>query len=300
MFPLALFERIVFYLPISKTTVINPVFIIGHWRSGTTYLHYLLSQDKSFYAPTNLDAFVPEVNILGGALAKKILHHRLPQTRPMDDVELHPDLPQEEEFAIANLSPYSFYHALTFPDHFRKLFNQFVLLRNSSEKKLLRWEKVYTTYLKKIQYKAGKKRLLLKNPVNTARIQTLLKLYPDAKFIYLHRDPTEVKHSTFRMFHALIKINTLQPFDTAQLKKDITTCYTEMMEVYENQRTILTPENLIELSYQDLLANPAHVVASIYSQFQWKGLEANQSNFERFIENQKDYKPHLYTETIVN
>ena len=296
--PLALAEKIFYSKRVKKVEVQNPVFIIGHWRSGTTFLHYLLAQDQSFYAPTNYDTFVPNANILGSWLVKRILGLRLPAKRPMDDVALHPDLPQEEEFAIANLSPYSFYHAWVFPHNFRKWFRQFVLLKGS-KKNRKNWTKVYRGYLKKIQYKAGSKTLLLKNPVNTGRIQSLLKLYPDAKFIYLHRNPTEVKLSTYRMFYSLMQINSLQSFDPEKLKKDIDTCYDELLQTYEEHRISVAPENLVEISYHDLLANPLEVVSAIYDQFQRTGFEVRKPDFEHFIESQKSYKPHLYTETVL-
>ena len=35
-----------------------PVFIIGHWRSGTTLMHELMAMDSRMAFPTNFDAFV--------------------------------------------------------------------------------------------------------------------------------------------------------------------------------------------------------------------------------------------------
>ena len=99
----------------------EPVFIIGHWRSGTTYLHYLLAKDKQFGYCSNTDAFVPGAILVGRWFFRKIIAWRLPPTRPMDDVKLNADSPQEEEFAMMLLSKYSRYHAFVFPSNLRSL-----------------------------------------------------------------------------------------------------------------------------------------------------------------------------------
>ena len=44
---------------IEATRVEAPVFILGHYRSGTTYLHELLSNDPGFASPNRFQAFNP-------------------------------------------------------------------------------------------------------------------------------------------------------------------------------------------------------------------------------------------------
>jgi hypothetical protein len=59
-----------------------------------------------------------------------------------------------------------------------------------------------TDHLSKVTYRHSKrgvvskdkpKPLLIKSPVHTARIPLLLRLFPKAKFIYMHRNPYEVR-----------------------------------------------------------------------------------------------------------
>ncbi|HDN51078.1 MAG TPA: sulfotransferase, partial [Thermoplasmatales archaeon] len=110
--PLALSERMKFDKHINATRLEpHPVFIIGHWRSGTTYLHNLMSQDPRYAYPTTFQTVVPAVFLRFEKWIKPIVEASLPPTRPEDNVPLGADLPQEEEYAMGNLCPYSFYNA---------------------------------------------------------------------------------------------------------------------------------------------------------------------------------------------
>jgi hypothetical protein len=82
-----------------------PVFIIGHWRSGTTFLHNLMSRDQAFCFPTISDALRP-YDFLPSPfepISRSILMRSLPAARPMDDLPLQPNLPQEDEIAMATM-----------------------------------------------------------------------------------------------------------------------------------------------------------------------------------------------------
>src|SRR5262249_32273555 len=106
-----------------------PIFIVGHWRSGTTYLHNLMSQDPTFEVPTILDAIRPYEffpSPLDG-ISRSILLHSVPATRPMDDVPIRPGLPQEEELALAAMAAPSFWNCLYFPREMSGIFAREVL-----------------------------------------------------------------------------------------------------------------------------------------------------------------------------
>ncbi|MGZ5497283.1 MAG: sulfotransferase, partial [Candidatus Aminicenantales bacterium] len=86
-----------------------PIFIIGTWRSGTTYLHNLMAQDGGLGFVSTLQAFCPDLCIEGAKVLKPIFKRLLPKKRPMDNMAMSLEYPQEEEYAMGNLSPYSFY-----------------------------------------------------------------------------------------------------------------------------------------------------------------------------------------------
>jgi hypothetical protein len=92
------------------------IFIIGHWRTGTTLLHELLTLDEGFTAPSTIECFAPALCLALGWLLRR-LKFFLPANRPMDNMLLGWDQPQEDEFALMNLGLGSPYEAMIFPNH---------------------------------------------------------------------------------------------------------------------------------------------------------------------------------------
>src|SRR3990167_1392276 len=87
-----------------------PVFILGHWRSGTTHLYNVMCKSGDW-------AFVPPVatglpwDLFGlGRAFRPLLEKALPEHHYIDNIPVTPDSPQEDEIAIANISDLSFYH----------------------------------------------------------------------------------------------------------------------------------------------------------------------------------------------
>ena len=77
----------------------DPVFILGHWRSGTTFMHNVFSCDKHFGYNTTYQTVFPHLMMWGQPFFKKNMSWLMPDKRPTDNMELAVDLPQEEEFA---------------------------------------------------------------------------------------------------------------------------------------------------------------------------------------------------------
>src|SRR5688500_4507216 len=87
-----------------------PLFILGHWRTGTTFLHGLLACDaEQFASPNSIQVCYPDTFLCREQAVRKQFAAFVPRTRPMDNVAMSPDAPQEDEFAlcVASLrSPY--------------------------------------------------------------------------------------------------------------------------------------------------------------------------------------------------
>ncbi|MFO0843900.1 MAG: sulfotransferase [Gemmataceae bacterium] len=93
-----------------------PLFIIGHWRTGTTLLHELLALDPRFTSPTTYQCFAPHHFLLTEPLAELCLRWMLPSHRPMDNMAVGWSRPQEDEFALAMLGQPSPYLTIAFPN----------------------------------------------------------------------------------------------------------------------------------------------------------------------------------------
>ena len=270
-----------------------PIFIIGHWRSGTTYLHNLLSQDPRFAYCTLFQTLANDMCVFN-KWTKWLFQFIIPKIRPMDYMNFSVDNPQEEEHAMARISPYSFYHQWCFPRRGRSFFEDYVLFRNLPKLKRKKWKETYLSVLQRASLAMDNKRLLLKNPVNTARIKLLLELFPDAKFIFIHRNPYNVFKSTRRLYERTLRITQLQHINQDEIDDNILYFYRNLIEKYLADRHEIPKNNLVELSYENLVSNPQENLHKIYDQLEIPGYNNAALGFEKYIAEQSQFITNSY------
>ena len=292
--PSRIIEKAIFDRQVEKLTVKPPIFIVGHWRSGTTYLHNLMTQDDNFGYVSSFQTWCPELFLGSKPIIQYILKSFLPKTRPMDNIELSGELPQEEEYALGNVSPYCFYHGLYFPRNMKNYFRQFVLFDNLSQEIQEKWCEAYLRILKKATYQMNCKRLIIKNPANTARIKTLLKMFPEAQFIHIYRNPYLVFLSTKNLYRTLLPVFSLQEIDEREIEENILLFYRETMHKFFAEKELIPKANLVEIKYEDFVTKPIDILARVYQhltlpEFIWK-----KAKFSRYVAAQSEYKNNQY------
>lgn len=270
-----------------------PVFILGHWRTGTTHLHNLLCQNPQFGFVTMLQAAFPR-SFMSTNVFKNLMKRILPRTRPMDNMKMGIFKAQEEEMALGNLFPYSFYNAFYFPLKMKEHYYKFIRFRSISDKILTQWKKVYYNLLQKTTLYMHGKRLILKNPANTARIRFLLDLFPDAKFIHIYRNPYVVYASTRNFYKKAIEGFMLQKISDNQIEENIFWLYQHMMRSYFNEKNLIPSENLVEVKFENLEHNPIQHLESIFTKLKLKNFESIKSKIRSYIESIKNYKKNKY------
>ena len=299
--PFVVYEKLRYRKRIKQTEIEKPpVFIIGHWRSGTTFLHTLMIKDQKFAYVSNLIAFMPSVFISGGRIFKHILKRLLPSKRRMDNVNLGIYEPQEEEYAMANLSSMSLYHGMAFPQNLRE-YSRYCSFEGLPKKKLAKWKKIFHRFLQKLTYYSNGKQLILKNPSNTFRIKLLLEMYPNAKFIHIYRNPFDVYLSTQKMYNEMFPYFFLQePYTDDEGQDFIIDLYEEMFIKYFEEKDLIPEGNLIEIKYEDFIQQPMEGLRSIYQNLNLEHFEESQQNFEAYLESVKGYKKnkHILDEKI--
>ena len=105
----------------------------------------------------------------------------------------------EETFGVLTISPYSIIHMIAFPENYKK-YIEGAFVSDLPVEELRKWERSYDYAVRKLTYIKKGKQLILKSPDNTARIRELWGMYPDARFINIHRDPYKTVRSTIHMF----------------------------------------------------------------------------------------------------
>ena len=272
-----------------------PVFVIGHWRSGTTHLHYLLSKDNQFSYLEAFQAFFFRVALVSKKTMKPILNRLMPRTRPQDNVVIDAGAPTEEEHPLTNLTHRSSMHSFFFPKN-QNYFKRYHLFE-TSEKSLSRWKKSYKRMLQEIAYYNGPERtLLLKNPHNTARIKVLKEMFPNAKFIFIHRNPFDVYKSTEHLYKKTIKSQFLQRFSDEEISESVISCYELVMKQYLDLKKFIPEDQLTEISFNDLSNSPLSELERIYKTLNMAGFEKIKPSFESYIQDQKNYKKNKFIE----
>ena len=175
--PLRVYESVRYGRTVKNTAIHpSPIFVIGHWRTGTTHLHNLMCKDRNLGYVTVFQAMASGCSIAGERLLKpgaaRIAGERHP-TREIDNIPLSMDNPEEQDLAIATMSPYSYLHLYTFPRRARYFYETYVTFFDRLPQRIINeWTEIYLTVMRKATLATGGKRLVIKNCADSARIPT--------------------------------------------------------------------------------------------------------------------------------
>lgn len=272
---------------------VAPVFIIGHWRSGTTHLHNIMAEDPQFGRVTLLQAGMPNDFLTLSRFALKRVAGQLPDKRLMDDVPVAATVPWEEEMALTSTGRMSFYHVSFFPRCMERIFNEAVMFDDGDPQLQAVWERQYLAFLRKVQFSEHGKPLLLKNPANTARITLLRKLFPGARFVHIRRNPYKVYASSIHLYLKAQEAWGLHKTDRESVASHILDSYPRLMNAYFKQRGELGDAELAEVRYRDLQDDPMGLMAGIYEQLDLPGFDTAAPRFAAYIESQRGYQKNV-------
>jgi hypothetical protein len=267
-----------------------PIFIIGHWRSGTTHLQNLMSRDPQFARVTLLQAAMPHEFLIVPASIKGRLGGMLPPTRLMDNVPVAADVPWEEELALTSVGRLSFYHVSFFPRCMGRIFDEAVLFEDGDTDLIDTWKRQYLHFLRKVQLVQPGRPLLLKNPANTARIVLLKEMFPGSRFVHIHRDPYRVFASSVHLYLKAQEAWGLHSTDRDSVARHILDSYPKLMNAFFVQREGLSDDELVEIGFRSLQEDPLATLGTIYDHLGIEGFDAAVPEFERYIDSQRDYK----------
>lgn len=291
--PFRLYERLFINPRIARVRVPDdPIFIIGHWRSGTTHLHNLLSQDKQMGYVTTYQGVFPDTMFtwLGKLIFKNFMSLLIPSTRKGDNVKLDPEFPQEEEFIPGMHIPFCFYYYWMFPRKIMEYYDRYVRLNGTSDKMMKAWSSEYLMLIKKALKNTGRTKYVSKNPTNTGRIPHLLKIFPHAKFIHIHRNPVEVYISTKHFLSKLLPFLQLNELTVEELKENILYIYKEIMAQFIHDKPLIPKGHFIEIRFEDLETDPLREVGKIYDSFNIPGKEQAMEEMRSYLIETKEYQ----------
>ncbi len=272
----------------------DPLFILGHWRSGTTFVHNIFAQDKHFGYTTTYQTVFPHYVMALQGFFKPTMGWLMPDKRPTDNMELAPDLPQEEEFAINNACPVNYYNFWFFPERMQEYCDRFLTFKDITEEELEDFKKSFEKLVKISLWNTGGTQYLSKNPPHTGRIKALSELYPNAKFVYLMRNPYTVFESTRNFFKNTIRPLELHSISEEQMEQNILRNYMELYCAYKEQKKCVSPESIYEVRFEDIEQNALGITEDIYRKLQIPGWELARPAIEKYIGGKKGYRKNRY------
>lgn len=286
-------EQLIHGRRIARTEIRDaPIFIIGHWRTGTTFLHELLIRDQRHTYPTTYACMVPNHFLLTERLFTRLFGWAMPARRPMDRMTAGWERPQEDEFALCMLGAPSPYLTIAFPNH-PPQHPDYLDLRGLSAAARARWKQTFLHFLKKLTCKAPR-RLVLKSPPHTCRIAILRELFPDARFVHLVRDPYSVFPSTVHMWQTLYQAHGLQEPTFVGLHEHVFDTFLRLHERLEEDRHAIPPGRFFELRYEDLVRDPLGQLQSLYRELDLGNFETARPRVEEYLAEVADYQPNQY------
>ncbi len=201
----------IFFPGLRRVEVRNPVFIIGHARSGTTLIHRLMSNDGRFSCFLLYELFFPSLiqkklirfvgacdrRWLGGrmdAALKRWEARKLAATQDMHRTGL--TTPEEDDFLYTFSCASGFWIVLL--PYMGELDFYYVDERPpKSRRRMLRF---YEECVKRQLYLNGGRAVhLSKNPTFSGRVESLIEAFPDARFVVMLRNPNDTIPSLLKL-----------------------------------------------------------------------------------------------------
>jgi hypothetical protein len=296
-FPNALlsgWENLVYGRRVQHAIIDPPLFVLGIFRSGTTLLHNLLVQDDRFAFPNVYQCCFPKTFLTTESSNARVMGFFLPDRRAQDGIALGMRETQEEEFALCSLTGRNFVMGWVFPRRAEQ-FHRYLTFRAATEEEVAEWKSALTGFIRKLSFKYERP-LILKSPANTARIRMLLELFPDARFVHIHRNPYDVFQS-IRHTHEKVNpwVNLQRPvFDG--LDERILRQIRDAYAAFFDERSLIAKGRFYELSFAALEADPVGQVRRIYEGLALPDFGYVEPRLRRYVESLSDYRKNTFPE----
>jgi hypothetical protein len=272
-----------------------PLFIVGHWRTGTTLLHELLILDERHTFPTTYECLEPNHFLLTEDVLTRLLPFFMPSRRPMDNMAAGWDRPQEDEFALCMLGQPSPYLSIAFPN--RPPLDQEALdLDGLTPRARRSWKRAFVRFLQQLTFRRPG-RLVLKSPTHSCRIRHLLEMFPEARFVHIVRDPYVVFPSTVNLWKSLYETHGLQRPTFAGLEEQVFRTCSHLYDQLEEGKRLVDPRRFHEMRYEDLVRDPAGAMRNLYEHLQLGGFDEVLPRLQSYLETMRDYQTNRYTLT---
>ena len=285
------FEKMFYWRKIKYAKIEkDPIFIVGNWRTGSTYLFQLLALDHQFNFPTFIQASNPDHFLISRFFFAPVMKRFIGNKRPMDNVKVGVDEPQEDEYALLKISEGSILEDFIFPKK-RSFFLDGLTDYSPNDK--VHFISRFKKFLQKISINSNKQ-IVLKNPFHSLRIPLIKEEFPDSKYIHIYRDPEKVVPSTIHMWNIFGKQNLLKGVWHVPTVKQIAEIYKNIIITIRKEFSTLDKNQFIEKQYEELEQNPVTSIKNIYKQLNLEFTSSYERKLTEYSNELRSYKKNKF------
>ena len=253
------------YPEIAQQNIREPLFIVGLPRSGTTLLHILLAADSANRTPLTWEVMSPspptsqdrQQRIQQAARNLAALRWLAPTFESVHATGA--ELPQE---CVSLMSP-------TFmSDQFDTMYNIPTYRAWFFSQDLRPAYEFHRRSLQQLQFRKSAERWVLKAPAHMFAAPTLLSIYPDAKFVQIHRDPVDAVASVSSLVTILRRVFS-DDVDPIQIGGDALTYWSQAIKTFLRVRDQLPAERVCDLRYDEIRHDSVGAARRVYNHFGW-------------------------------
>jgi hypothetical protein len=251
---------------IARQEIREPLFIVGLPRSGTTLLHTLLAADPAHRVPLTWEVMSPsppsaderQQRVRNADRDLAMLRWLAPTFESVHATGA--ELPQE---CVSLMSP-------TFmSDQFDTMYNIPSYRAWFFRQDLRPAYDYHRRFLQHLQFLRSGERWILKAPAHMFMTPALLSIYPNAKFVQLHRNPIDAVASVSSLVTILRRVFS-DAVDPIQIGQDAMVYWSDALKTFLRARDTLPSDRVCDLYYDDVRRDPIGVAKRVYEHFGWQ------------------------------
>lgn len=274
---------------ITRRPVERPILIPGWPRAGTTLLHRLLAVDPRFRTPRSWEIYFPvpppdpktyeeDPRIAETSSFYKLVFKTSPALAVAHPMEA--EWPEECWYLLDR----SFIRVLPGVYFDVPGYREWLLSRSREE-----LEPAYRYHKKQIQilqWRFPQVQWLLKSPIHGVLLGAFHAVYPDARYIFCHRDPVKTVPSACSLVAAR-RAAFYSTLDLNEIGATVLAFVAEGTRRGLEARRLMEPEQFLDVSFSELVTDPLGKAREIY---EWLGEDLPpeaEAEMRRFLEAQK-------------
>jgi hypothetical protein len=188
--------------------------------------------------------------------------------------------PAEDEFALGTISARSPLMSQVFPrraEHYAR----YGTLGDVPEAEVAEWQAAILGFVKKLACKNGKP-LVLESPFHTGRIRLLLRIFPEAKFVHIHRDPYSVFQSTCHTMRVAMRYCTLQRH-ALDVEEQTIRRYREVVDAFLAEKDLIPMGRFHKPQCEDLERDPIGQMRATYEALELRDFGEIEPSVRRYV-----------------